>query len=228
MAGDGRHPAARARTVGAARARTVGAARSAEVPASQAGVPPPTGPAGRHARLPETDRGGAPRPPRAVSLGAAGPPPRAAKARVAGPHRVAGLPGRRREGSAAALRAAALRRAATSAAPGSQPILGHGGPPRVTRGEARGLPAKGRPRVQAAATGPRGRPAARPATGAQPTAAEATPAKAPGQATAAQVPAARRARARLRRAVTKRPIRPGCTFLIRSAPTSSTRNRGPS
>ncbi len=201
-----------------------------------------TGPAGRHARPPETDREGTARPPRAASLGAAGllragsigaagpppapgllragspgaagpppapgPPPaasiavapgprttagfvlppvvRPAKAPVAGPHRAAGLTGRPREASAET-----LRRVATSVPPGGQPTPGHGGPRRVTPGEARGpqaalkgaeeIPtararrprAKGRPRVMAAVTGHRGQPGAGLATAAQATAAQA-------------------------------------------------------
>ena len=218
-----------------------------------------TGPAGRHARPPETDREGTARPPRAASArssrtsasgeyrssrtsptlglrragstgaagplpapglrragspGAAGPPPapgpppaasiavapgprttagfvlppavRPAKAPVAGPHRAAGLTGRPREASAGT-----LRRVATSVPPGGQPTPGHGGPRRVTPGEARGpqaapkgaeeIPtarargprAKGRPRVMAAVTGHRGQPGAGLATAAQATAAQA-------------------------------------------------------
>ena len=242
-----RQAGARPRTVPARRPRT----RRAAVPARRplmacARIPrgtravvvrrraPLTGPAGRHARPPETDREGTARPPRAASLGAAGPlraagppraasigaagppraaarpgtagPPRAAsiaaapgprttagfvlplavrpaKAPVAGPHRAAGPAGRRREASAGT-----LRRVATSVAPGGQPTPGHGGPRRVTPGEARGpqaapkgageIPtgrargprAKGRPRVMAAVTGHRGQPGAGPATAAQATA----------------------------------------------------------
>jgi hypothetical protein len=165
-------------------------------------------------------------PPRAGSTGAAGPPlaagpPRAAsiaaapgprttagfvlplavrpaKAPVAGPHRAAGLTGRPREDSAGT-----LRRAATSVPSGSQPTPGHGGPRRVTPGEARGpqaapkgageIPtgrargprAKGRPRVMAAVTGHRGQPGAGPATAAQATAAQA-PGTRHGQAAGAR------------------------------------------
>ena len=204
-----------------------------------------TGPAGRHARPPETDREGTARPPRAASLEAgrtsarsepdvrergvpeqpdlspAPGPPRAAsiaaapgprttagfvlplavrpaKAPVAGPHRAAGLTGRPREASAGT-----LRRVATSAPPGGQPTPGHGGPRRVTPGEARGpqaapkgageIPtgrargprAKGRPRVMAAVTGHRGQPGAGPATAAQATAAQA-PGTRHGQAAGAR------------------------------------------
>ena len=120
-----------------------------------------TGPAGRHAQPPKTDREGTAGPPRAGSTGAAGPlpapgPPRAgsiaaapgprttaefvlplavrpAKAPVAGPHRAAGLTGRPREASAGT-----PRRVANSAPPGGQPTPGHGGPRRVMPGEARG------------------------------------------------------------------------------------------
>jgi hypothetical protein len=136
-------------------------------------------------------------PPRAASIAAA-PGPRTtagfvlplavrpAKAPVAGPHRAAGLTGRPREASAGT-----LRRVATSVPPGGQPTPGHGGPRRVTPGEARGpqaapkgageIPtgrargprAKGRPRVMAAVTGHRGQPGAGPATAAQATAAQA-------------------------------------------------------
>jgi hypothetical protein len=136
-------------------------------------------------------------PPRAASIAAA-PGPRTtagfvlplavrpAKAPVAGPHRAAGLTGRPREASAGT-----LRRVAISVPPGGQPTPGHGGPRRVTPGEARGpqaapkgageIPtgrargprAKGRPRVMAAVTGHRGQPGAGPATAAQATAAQA-------------------------------------------------------
>jgi hypothetical protein len=139
----------------------------------------------------------APGPPRAASIAAA-PGPRTtagfvlplavrpAKAPVAGPHRAAGLTGRPREASAGT-----LRRVATSVPPGGQPTPGHGGPRRVTPGEARGpqaapkgageIPtgrargprAKGRPRGMAAVAGHRGQPGAGPATAAQATAAQA-------------------------------------------------------
>jgi hypothetical protein len=230
-----------------------------------------TGPAGRHAPPPETDRErtGPPRaaslgaagplpaagPPRAASLGAAGPlpaagPPRAASLGAAGPHPAAGpLPaaGRPRAGSIAAapgprttagfVLPLAVRRVATSVPPGGQPTPGHGGPRRVTPGEARGpqaapkgageIPtgrargprAKGRPRVMAAVTGHRGQPGAGPTTAAQATAAQA-PGTRPGQAPGA--------RTRPQPAVTQRLTRPGRTFLIRSAPSSSTPKRGPS
>jgi hypothetical protein len=125
-----------------------------------------------------------PGPPRAASI-AVTPGPRTtagcvlplaarpAKAPVAGPHQAAGLAGRQREASAGT-----LRRVATSVPPGGQPTPGHGGPRRVTPGEARGpqaalkgaeeIPtarsraprAKGRPRVMAAVTGHRGQPGA--------------------------------------------------------------------
>lgn len=180
----------------------------------------------------------APGPPRAASIAAA-PGPRTtagfalplavrpAKAPVAGPHRAAGLTGRPREASAGT-----LRRVATSVPPGGQPTPGHGGPRRVTPGEARGpqaapkgageIPtgrargprAKGRPRVMAAVTGHRGQPGAGPATAAQ------APGTRHGQAAGA--------RTRPQPAVTQRPMRPGRTFLIRSARSSSTPKRGPS
>ena len=151
----------------------------------------------------------APGPPRAASIAAA-PGPRTtagfvlplavrpAKAPVAGPHRAAGLTGRPREASAGT-----LRRVATSVPPGGQPTPGHGGPRRVTPGEARGpqaapkgaeeIPtgrargprAKGRPRVMAAVTGHRGQPGAGPATAAQATAAQA-PGTRHGQAAGAR------------------------------------------
>ena len=151
----------------------------------------------------------APGPPRAASIAAA-PGPRTtagfalplavrpAKAPVAGPHRAAGLTGRPREDSAGT-----LRRVATSVPPGGQPTPGHGGPRRVTPGEARGpqaapkgageIPtgrargprAKGRPRVMAAVTGHRGQPGAGPATAAQATAAQA-PGTRHGQAAGAR------------------------------------------
>ena len=123
---------------------------------------------------------------------------RPAKAPVAGPHRAAGLTGRPREASAGT-----LRRVATSVPPGGQPTPGHGGPRRVTPGEARGPQAapkgaeeiptgrardprvKGRPRVMAAVTGHRGQPGAGPATAAQATAAQA-PGTRHGQAAGAR------------------------------------------
>ncbi len=149
-------------------------------------------------------------PPRAASIAAA-PGPRTtagfvlplavrpAKAPVAGPHRAAGLTGRPREEASAGT----LRRVATSVPPGGQPTPGHGGPRRVTPGEARGpqaapkgageIPtgrargprAKGRPRVMAAVTGHRGQPGAGPATAAQATAAQA-PGTRHGQAAGAR------------------------------------------
>jgi hypothetical protein len=153
---------------------------------------------------------------------------RPAKARAAGPHRAAGLAGRRRQASVAR-----PRRAATSVAPGGQTTPGHGGPPRVTQGEVRVRRANGRPRVMAAATvhmaavtvpmaavtGHRAQPAAGHAAVGQAT---------PPRAAAGPAPGTRHAQARPRPAVTPRPISPGRTFLIRSAPSSSTRKRGPS
>jgi hypothetical protein len=174
-----------------------------------------TGPAGRHAPPPETDREGTAGPPRAASLGAAGPHPapgrpRAGSTGAAGPHPAPGPP---RAGSIAAapgprttagfVLPLAVRRVATSVPPGGQPTPGHGGPRRVTPCEARGPPAapkgageiptgrargpraKGRPRVMAAVTGHRGQPGAGPATGAQATAAQA-PGTRPGQAAGAR------------------------------------------
>jgi hypothetical protein len=149
-------------------------------------------------------------PPRAASIAAA-PGPRTtagfvlplavrpAKAPVAGPHRAAGLTGRPRKEASAGTQ----RRVATSVPPGGQPTPGHGGPRRVTPGEARGpqaapkgageIPtgrargprAKGRPRVMAAVTGHRGQPGAGPATAAQATAAQA-PGTRHGQAAGAR------------------------------------------
>ncbi len=146
---------------------------------------------------------------------------RPAKAPVAGPHRVAGLPGQRREASVVT-----LRRVATSAAPGGQTTPGHGGPPQATQGETRGPRANGRPRVMAAVTvrmaavtAHRGQPAAGRAAAGQ--------AKA-GHATAGQVSGTRHSRARHRPAVMSRPTSLGRTCLIRSARNSSTRRRGPS
>jgi hypothetical protein len=169
-----------------------------------------TGPAGRHAPPRETDREGTAGPPRAASLGAAGPHPAAGRPRAgslgaAGPHPAAGRP---RAGSIAAapgprttagfVLPLAVRRVATSVPPGGQPTPGHGGPRRVTPGEARGpqatpkgageIPtgrargprAKGRPRVMAVVTGHRGQPAAGPATAAQ------APGTRPGQAPGAR------------------------------------------
>jgi hypothetical protein len=148
--------------------------------------------------------------PRAGSLGAAGPHPAAGRPRAgslgaAGPHPAAGRP---RAGSIAAapgprttagfVLPLAVRRVATSVPPGGQPTPGHGGPRRVTPGEARGpqaapkgageIPtgrargprAKGRPRVMAVVTGHRGQPAAGPATAAQ------APGTRPGQAPGAR------------------------------------------
>jgi hypothetical protein len=137
---------------------------------------------------------------------------RPAKAPVAGLHRAAGLAVHRREASAAT-----LRRVATSAAPGGQPTPGHGGPPRVTPGDARGPRAKERPRVTAAVTGHHGQPPAGPVTAARATA---------GQAPVTRHGPAAGARTTARPAVLPRPMRPGCTFPTRSAPTSSTRKRG--
>jgi len=176
-----------------------------------------TGLAARHVRPPEMDPVRTAGPPRAASTGVAGPrraaspgptgllqaastaaapgPPttagcglrpvvRPAKAPAARVHRAAGRPVRGKEASAAP-----RSRAATSVVPAGQPTPGHGGPPLVTHGEARGprvarrglQPAlmaaageirttrgrgprvKGRPLVMAAVTGHRGQPAAGPA-----------------------------------------------------------------
>jgi hypothetical protein len=191
-----------------------------------------TGPAGRHAPPRETDREGTAGPPRAASLGAAGPHPAAGRPRAGS---IAAAPGPRT--TAGFVLPLAVRRVATSVPPGGQPTPGHGGPRRVTPGEARGpqaapkgageIPtgrargprAKGRPRVMAAVTGHRGQPGAGPTTAAQATAAQA-PGTRPGQAPGA--------RTRPQPAVTQRLTRPGRTFLIRSAPSSSTPKRGPS
>jgi hypothetical protein len=262
-----RQAEARPRTVPARRPGTRRGAVLARRPLmARAGAPPKTravvvrrrarltGPAGRHARPPETDREGTAGPPRGASLGATGlpragsigatgplpvpeppraantaatgplpapePPPaasiaavpgprrtaafglplavRPAKAPVAGPQRAAGLTGRPREASAGT-----LRQVATPVPPGGQPTPGHGGPPRVTPGEARGpqaalegageIPtaparapqAKGRPRAMAAVTGHRGQPGAGPATAAQATAVQA-PGTRPGPAAGAR------------------------------------------
>jgi len=141
---------------------------------------------------------------------------RQAKAPVAGPHRAAGLAGQRREASVVT-----LRRVATSAAPGGQTTPGQGGPPQVTQGETRGPRANGRPHVMAAVTVHmaavtvhRGQPAAGQATAVQ--------------ATAGQASGVRHNRARRRPAVMSRLTSLGRTYLIRSAPSSSTRKRGPS
>ncbi len=151
---------------------------------------------------------------------------RQAKAPVAGPHRAAGLAGQRREASVVT-----LRRVATSAAPGGQTTPGQGGPPQVTQGETRGPRANGRPHVMAAVTVHmaavtvhRGQPAAGQATAVQATAGQATA----GQATAGQASGVRHNRARRRPAVMSRLTSLGRTYLIRSAPSSSTRKRGPS
>ena len=173
-----------------------------------------TGAAGRHAPPPETDREGT-GPPRAASLGAAGPLPAAGRPRAGSTGAAGPLPaaGRPRAGSIAAapgprttagfVLPLAVRRVATSVPPGGQPTPGHGGPRRVTPGEARGpqaapkgageIPtgrargprAKGRPRVMAAVTGHRGQPGAGPAKAAQATAAQA-PRTRPGQAAGAR------------------------------------------
>jgi hypothetical protein len=157
-----------------------------------------TGPAGRHAPPRETDREGTAGPPRAASLGAAGPHPAAGRPRAGS---IAAAPGPRT--TAGFVLPLAVRRVATSVPPGGQPTPGHGGPRRVTPGEARGpqaapkgageIPtgrargprAKGRPRVMAAVTGHRGQPGAGPATAAQATAAQA-PGTRPGQAPGAR------------------------------------------
>jgi len=159
---------------------------------------------------------------------------RPAKGPVAGPHRVAGLAGqwrvaglagqRRAAGLAGQRRAASAltrRRMAASAAPGGQTTPGPGGVPQVTRGEARGPQANGLLRVMAAVTVPmatvtvhHGQPAAGQATA--------------GHETAGQAYGTRRIRARRRPAVMPRPMSLGRMFLIRSAPSSSTRKRGPS
>jgi len=154
---------------------------------------------------------------------------RRAKAPVAGPHRAAGLAGQRKEASIVGREASVvtLRRVATSAAPGGQTTLGQGGPPQVTQGETRGPRANGRPRVMAAVTVRmaavtvlhRGQPAAGQATAVQAT---------PGHATAVQASGTRHARARHRPAVMSRPTSLGRTYPIRSAPSNSTRKRGPS
>ena len=147
---------------------------------------------------------------------------RPAKAPVAaGPHRVAGLAGQRREASVVT-----LRRVATPAAARGQTTPGHGGPPQVTQGEARGPRANGRPRVMATVTVRmatvtvhRGLPATGQATAVQATA---------GPATAGQASGTRHVRARRRPAVIPRPMSLGRMFPIRSAPSSSTPKRGPS
>ena len=153
---------------------------------------------------------------------------RQAKAPVAGPHRAAGLAGQRRKASVVGREAsvATLRQEATSAVPGGQTTPGHGGPPQATQGETRGPPANGRPRVMAAVTVrlaavtvQRGQPAAGQATAVQATA---------GHATAVQASGTRHTQARRRPAAMSRPTSPGRTYLIRSAPSSSTRKRGPS
>ena len=176
-----------------------------------------TGLVARHARPPETDRVRTAGPPQAVSTAVAGalrtaspgpagllraastaaapgprttagfglrPAVRPVKAPAAGLHRAAGRPVRRREASGAP-----RSRVAMSVVPAGQPTPGHGGPPTVTHGEARGPQAarqglqpalmvaaeeiratrgrgprvKGRPLVMAAVTGHRGQPAAGPA-----------------------------------------------------------------
>ncbi len=213
-----------------------------------------TGPAGRPARPPETD-GGGPVGPLRASIAAApgprttagfvlGPAARPAKAPVPAPHRLAGPAARRREATGAT-----LRRLATSVAPGSQPTPGHGRPPPATPGEALGpraalrgprparlrageiriahvrdQRAKGRPLVMAAVTGHRGQPAVGPATAGQMTPARAMPGQAPGAGTRHGL--AEGARTRPRAAVTQPPTRPGRRFPIRSAPTSSSLQRG--
>ncbi len=141
---------------------------------------------------------------------------RQAKAPVAGPHRPAGLAGQRREASVVT-----LRRVATSAAPGGQTTPGHGGLPQVRQGETRGPQANGRPRVMAAVTV---RMAAVTVHRGQPAAGQATA----GHATAGQASGTRHTRERHRPAVMSRPMSLGRMFLIRSAPSSSTRKRGPS
>ncbi len=214
-----------------------------------------TGPAGRPARPPETDGGGPVGPLRVASIAAAPgprttagfvlrPAARPAKAPVPAPHRLAGPAAPRREATAAT-----LRRLATSVAPGSQPTPGHGRPPPVTPGEGRGpraalrgprparlrageiriahvrdQRAKGRPLVMAAVTGQRGQPAVGPATAGQMTPARAMPGQAPGAGTRHGL--AEGARTRPRAAVTQPPTRPGRRFPIRSAPTSSSLQRG--
>ena len=213
-----------------------------------------TAPAERRAPPLGTDRGETAAPPRAatpaahaprpaVTIGAAGPrlavsiaadpgpqtkadivlpAVRPAKAPVVGLHPVAGLADRPR-----AAFGATLRRVATSVAPEGQLAPGRGAPPRATPGEARGPRAKGRPRAMAAVTRHRDQPAAGRATAAPATAGLATAAQVrAGHARAAQATGTGHARARLRIAVTARPMWPGLMFLIRSAPSSSTRKRG--
>ena len=168
------------------------------------------------------------------------PAARPAEPPVTAPHPATGLAVRPREASAAT-----LRRVATSVAPGGQPTPVHGEPPRVTQGEARapraarpgpwpalkgpgeiriahvrGRRATGRPRVMAAVTGHRGQPAAGPVTAGQVTRAPATPGAGIRHGPAAG------ARTRPRPAVMQRPMWPGRRFLIRSAPSSSSRKRG--
>ncbi len=140
---------------------------------------------------------------------------RPAKGPVAGPHRAAGPAGQRRGASAAT-----RRRVATSATPGGQPTAGHGGQPQVTHGEARGPQANGRLRVMAAVTVPMAAVTGQ-ATAGHGTAGQATA----GHETAGQASGTRRIRARRRPAVMPQPMSPGRMFLIRSAPSSSTRKR---
>jgi hypothetical protein len=172
------------------------------------------------------------------------PAVRPAEAPVAGPHRTADLAVRRREACAAT-----LRRVATSEGPRGRPTPGHGGPHRGTQGEtrgpraalrdpgpalkaaveirtarARGQRAKGHPLVMAAVTGHRGQPAPGHATAGLVIRGQAVAGRAPGtrHGLAAGV------QTRPRPAVTHRPTRPGRKFLIRSAPSSLSRRRGPS
>ncbi len=196
-------------TAGPPRAASLGATglpRAGSIGAT--GLPRAAGP------LPAANTGAtgplpAPGPPRAASIAAVPGPRRTvgfvlplavrpAKAPVAGAQRAAGLTGRAREASAGT-----LRRVATPGPPGGQPTPGHGGPPRVTPGEARGPPAalkgageiptararapraKAGPRVMAAVTGHRGQPGVGPATVGQATAAQATGTR-PGPAAGAR------------------------------------------
>jgi hypothetical protein len=119
-----------------------------------------TGPAGRRARSPETDRGGTARPPRAASLGAAGPlpapgPPQAGSTGATEPLPAPGPPRAGSTGATGPLPAPGPPRAGSTGATGPLPAPG---PPRAGSTGAAGLPlAPGPPQAAsiAAAPGPR-------------------------------------------------------------------------
>src|SRR5271157_293983 len=220
MAGDGRPLAAPV--------RTVAAARPGGAPARQAGARPRTVPG----RLLETRRGAAPV--RRPLMACAGVPRGTRAAVVHRRTRVTGPAGRHvRPPQTDRAGTAGLPRAGIAVAPGPRTTAGFVLRPAVRPAKApvaarparaRGQRAKGPRPVTAVVTGHHGQPAAGLATPGPVTRAQATAGQAPGTGTGPPVSA----RTRPRPADMPRPTCPGRRFLIRSAPSSSSRKRGPS